>query len=174
MDLLNDRKEKKLTAPVNTPPCIEMILGVKSKISLFNFLNDKEIKEVLSESKIVKPKRKEILYNENEVDNRWIYYILRGSLKVLKKKNNSELFMSNINGATLVGEVAALTNQARTSTVIVDSDNCVVIAFKLKDFKHIKSTTVSKLHTNIIETLSKKISSINDKFFNIEAIKLAL
>jgi CRP-like cAMP-binding protein len=145
---------------------LETLLSVKDKIPFFESLTPLEIKQLVKEVKIFTFKNKNIIFSEGSTGSSYMYYLLYGSINILKSKNGSEstrIRIQRIEQPSLFGELHVLTGEPRNATVEAGSDKTLVLAFKIKEFE-IK-TTAAKFFKNVIVELGKKITAMNDKSY---------
>ncbi|WP_428023420.1 Crp/Fnr family transcriptional regulator [Arcobacter sp.] len=145
---------------------MEMLLKLSPKIPFFSILTKDEIKEIITEVKIITYKNKEIIFHEGETTRNHIYYLLRGQLNINKKKevdSKSSIRIARIDKPALFGEMMRLTGEPRSATVEAGESNTLVLSFKIRDFK--EQTSISKFYKNVIIELSQKIVQMNKKLY---------
>lgn len=145
---------------------LETLLSVKDKIPFFASLTPAELKQIIEEVKIFTYKNKNIIFTEGNTTSNYIYYLLYGSINILKSKNGSEstrIRIQRIDKPSLFGELGVLTGEARNATVEAGEDKTLILAFKVKEFE-IK-TTAAKFYKNVIVELGRKITAMNQKIY---------
>lgn len=158
--------EEKPKAPAVEIDAMEMLLKLSPKIPFFSIMTKDEIKQIISEVKIITYKNKEIIFQEGETTRNYIYYLLRGQLNINKKKQvdaKSSIRIARIDKPALFGEMMRLTGEPRSATVEAGESGTLVLAFKIRDFK--EQTSISKFYKNVIIELSDKIVQMNKKLY---------
>lgn len=158
--------QEKPKAPVEEIDAMEMLLKLSPKIPFFSIMSKDEIKQIISEVKIITYKNKEIIFQEGETTRNYIYYLLKGQLNINKKKHvdaKSSIRIARIDKPALFGEMMRLTGEPRSATVEAGEPNTLVLAFKIRDFK--EQTSISKFYKNVIIELSEKIVQMNKKLY---------
>ena len=158
--------DKKAEVDIKKIDAMQMLLNLSPKIPFFSILSKDEIKEIISEVKIITYKNKEIIFQEGETTRNYIYYLLRGRLYINRKKQidaRSSIRIATIDKPALFGEMMRLTGEPRSATVESGESNTIVLAFKIKDFK--EQTSISKFYKNVIIELSAKIVEMNKKLY---------
>ena len=148
---------------------IETLISVKDKISFFQTLAPTEINQLIEDVKILTFMNKKVIFNEGPTDSQYMYYLLRGSINIVKNKAKSDptkIQIQRVQEPALFGELHVLTGEPRNATVEAAEDNTLVLAFKIKEFE-IK-TPVSKFYKNVIVELGKKITAMNDKLYTAQ------
>jgi len=143
---------------------LETLLSVKDKIPFFASLTPQELVQLIDDVRIFTFKNKNIIFTEGNNTSRYMYYLLHGSINILKSKNDSEstgVWIQRIDQPALFGELHVLTGEPRNATVEAGEDKTLILAFKIREFE-IK-TTAEKLYKNVIIELGKKISAMNKK-----------
>ncbi len=145
---------------------LETLISVKDKIPFFQSLAPAELKHLVEDVKIITYANKKIIFNEGNTTSKYMYYLLSGSINILKSKNDSEstrIRIQRIEEPALFGELLVLTGEPRNATVEAGEDKTLVLAFKIKEFE-IK-TTAAKFYKNVIIELGKKITAMNKKIY---------
>ncbi|PLY11210.1 MAG: hypothetical protein C0626_01170 [Arcobacter sp.] len=144
-----------------TPTAMDKLLLLKSRIPFFSGLSNQNIVEFIENVRIVQFKPNEIIFEEGGILNKDIYYLLSGSLDILKKDEhtNREKKITTIERQTLFGEMRAVTNKPRSTTVKTSNDGALVIIFNLKVTQ---DSGKALFYKNIIDELSKKIVAMNE------------
>lgn len=145
---------------------MKMLLALSPKIPFFSILNEKEIKEIISEVMIITYKNRETIFQEGETNRNYIYYLLKGKLNINRKKQvdaRSSIRIAIIDKPALFGEMMRLTGEPRSATVEAAEDKTLVLAFKIKEFR--EQTSIAKFYKNVIIELSDKIVQMNKKHY---------
>ena len=141
-------------------PAMEKLLLLKSKIPFFSGLTNQNIMELIENVRIVQFKENEIIFEENSSSNNDIYYLLTGSLDVIKRDSHgNNRLITTIKKPTLFGEMRAITGKPRTTTITTIEKGALVIIFSLKATK---DSGKALFYKNIIDELSKKIVDMNE------------
>jgi CRP-like cAMP-binding protein len=151
---------------INFDNPLETLISVKDKIPFFESLTKEELKQLIEEVRIVTFQNKNIIFVEGNTTSKYIYYLLSGSINILKSKNDSEstrIRIQRIEEPSLFGELLVLTGEPRNATVEAGEDKTLVLAFKIREFE-IK-TTAAKFYKNVIVELGKKITAMNKKIY---------
>ena len=102
-------------------------------VSIFASLGEKEMDTLLQATTMKKMKPKDVLCRKGDPGNQ-LYGILSGSLKVTATGTDGKEVMFGLMGAgEIIGEIALLTGEPRTATVIADVD-ATVYALSPRDF----------------------------------------
>ncbi|WP_419764985.1 MAG: cyclic nucleotide-binding domain-containing protein [Arcobacter sp.] len=148
-------------AQKKTSTAMDKLLLLKSKISFFSGLTNQNIVELIDNVRIVQFKPNELIFEEGDASNKDIYYLLSGSLDILKKdlQNYKERKITIIEEPTLFGEMRAITGKDRTTTIKTSNDGALVLIFTLKVTQ---DSGKALFYKNIIDELSKKIVHMNE------------
>ncbi len=140
---------------------MDKLLLLKSRIPFFSGLTNQNIIEFIENVRIVQFNSNEIIFEENDESNKDIYYLLSGSLDILKKDSFTleERKITIIEQPTLFGEMRAITNKPRSTTVKTSDDGALVLIFSLKLSQ---DSGKALFYKNIIDELSKKIIHMNE------------
>lgn len=149
------------TTPKKITTAMDKLLLLKSRIPFFSGLSNQNIVEFIENVRIVQFKSNEIIFEENDESNKDIYYLLSGSLDILKKDilSKEERKITIIEKPTLFGEMRAVTNKPRSTTVKTSNDGTLVLIFSLKSSQ---DSGKALFYKNIINELSKKIIAMNE------------
>lgn len=144
-----------------TSTAMEKLLLLKSRIPFFSGLTNQNIIEFIENVRIVQFNSNEIIFEENDESNKDVYYLLSGSLNILKKDSfsNEQKKITIIEKPTLFGEMRAVTNKPRSTTVKTSNDGALVLIFSLK---LTQDSGKALFYKNIINELSKKIIAMNE------------
>jgi CRP-like cAMP-binding protein len=145
---------------------LKTLLSVRDKIPFFEALTPLELKQLIEDVKIYTYNNKDIIFIEGNTTSKYMYYLLHGSINILKCKNASEVIrvrIQKIEQPSLFGELHVLTGEPRNATVEAGEDKTLVLAFKIREFE-IK-TAAAKFYKNVIVELGKKITAMNQKSY---------
>jgi CRP-like cAMP-binding protein len=145
---------------------LNLLISLTDKIPFFSFLNKTEINELITEVRFFTYKNKDIIFNEGEINNDYIYYLLKGKIQIKKYYKNTSLktTIAIINKPSLFGEMMRITGEPRSATVESSEDKTLVLAFKIREFE--ESQTIAKFYKNVIIELTNKIKDMNDKYLS--------
>lgn len=145
---------------------IDTLLNIKDKIPFFSDFTNNELKDLISEVKILTYKNKEIIFEEGETTGDYFYYLIKGKLNVSKQRHvdaKSTIKITILNKPCLFGEIKTFAQVPRTVTIEVAEDKTLVLAFKIKDFE--KEDPISKFHRSVIKELCNKLIEINMRYY---------
>lgn len=150
-----------MTPQNKSTTAMDKLLLLKSRIPFFSGLTNQNIIEFIENVRIVQFNSNEIIFEENDESNKDIYYLLSGSLDILKKDSFTleERKITIIEQPTLFGEMRAITNKPRSTTVKTSDDGALVLIFSLKLSQ---DSGKALFYKNIIDELSKKIIHMNE------------
>lgn len=111
---------------------------MKSEVSHKRFmstsLSNISTKGLLDETISLDYKKGDVVISEGEFPNKTMYLLLEGELKVYKTRNNKLEEISIIRQGEFFGEIALISDQPRTATVKVISENAKVLQFTRDSF----------------------------------------
>ncbi len=143
----------------NINPEMKQLLMLKDKITLLNGLSEDDIISIVDEVKIFQYNKDDIIIQEGSKNDKYIYILLKGRVEVKKVHSTSEdRVLAEVNNQGVFGEISALTNYARSATIISTQNSTVLLAFTIKDSDDTGKTLFYK---NVIGELSNKIIVIN-------------
>jgi CRP-like cAMP-binding protein len=144
-----------------TTTAMDKLLLLKSRIPFFSGLTNQNIVELIENVRIVQFKPSELIFEEGDTSNKDIYYLLSGSLDILKKdsQNDKEKKITIMKEPTLFGEMRAITGKNRTTTIKTSKDGALVLIFTLKVTQ---DSGKALFYRNVIDELSKKIVNMNE------------
>jgi CRP-like cAMP-binding protein len=142
---------------------LKLLLSISSKIVFFEGLKQEEIVKLITDVKILTYKNKQNIFSEGEMGRDYLFYLLRGQIAISKNSaaSGSKMRLATISEPSLFGEMMRLTGEPRSATVDSVSDDTLILAFKILEFKEV--TPVSKFYKNVIKELSNKINTMNSK-----------
>jgi CRP-like cAMP-binding protein len=145
---------------------LKTLLSVRDKIPFFEALTPLELKKLIEDVKIYSYNNKELIFAEGNTTSKYMYYLLHGSINILKRKEDfksANIQVQRIEYPSLFGELHVLTGEPRNATVEAGENKTLILAFKIKEFE-IKTAT-AKFYKNVIAELGKKITAMNQKSF---------
>ena len=128
--------------------------GLVHSIPFFNDFNGDQVKELISAGSVIKVGRGKVIVTEGEIDDTF-FIILSGRAKVIKQA----VTIAHINIGQCFGEMSFIGGQARTASVIAETE-CILIkigatlldksspAIQLLFYKNFAKTLVSRLSAN--------------------------
>lgn len=143
-----------------TSPAMQKLLLLKSKISFFSGLTNQDIIELIENVKIEQYKSGDKLVKEGCTSNNNIYFLLKGSVDVIKNTSHGVVKVAVLSDPGVFGEMRALTGEARSTSIVAGKDGVLVISFTKKDSRDLGKALFYK---NIINELSIKIKKMNEE-----------
>ncbi len=89
------------------------------------FLQDTDVKDL---------KKGEFIIKENSPSDETMYFILNGTCKVFKNQSGQEILINELGSGDFFGEIALISSQPRSATVVVDSETAKLLLFSKKKF----------------------------------------
>jgi serine/threonine-protein kinase len=137
---------------------VDDIIGYIHDITFFNDFSKDQLLQILSASNIVKILKGKVIMSEGEIDDSF-YIILSG--RVVVRKQNQDIAI--IGRGECFGEMAYLSGESRTASVIADTD-CILLKISSmlldKSSKEIQLLFLKKFAMTLLRRLS---SSLNKK-----------
>ncbi|MCB1180356.1 MAG: cyclic nucleotide-binding domain-containing protein [Leptospiraceae bacterium] len=81
-------------------------------------------------------KKGEFITSEGDASNETMYFVLSGTLSVYKNRNNVLEEINQIQAGEFFGEIALISDQPRSASVLVKSDDAKLILFSKEKFIH--------------------------------------
>ena len=97
-------------------------------------LNKLFTNEFLQDTDVQDYKKGDVLIAEGAASDETMYFILNGSCNVFKKQGETPVQINQLKTGDFFGEIALISNQPRTATVIVESDAAKLLLFSKKKF----------------------------------------
>lgn len=116
----------------------QAILDMLQRLPVFNMFSEDEIRRMLYSGEFVSIERYtkgDTIIQEGSY-GKWVYVLMRGALRVVK--GGTELCVLKRQGE-IIGEMGAVKNQARTASVIANTD-AVLIAINISVIEHMNPT----------------------------------
>jgi CRP-like cAMP-binding protein len=140
-----------------------------AKIPFFRGLEDDELEDLSSFLNLYKFKKYEMILREGDKAQS-MYFIIEGSVKILKKSNeSSDEIVGFLNDPDFFGEMALIDGEERSATVIAQSD-LLIAELRWDSFQETfssKPEIIIYVLANIAKTLSLRLRSINASYANI-------
>lgn len=143
---------------------IEIIDKIKTMPALESF-DDKDLKELLRISKIVRYAPKELIVDESSYDG-WIYYLISGRVRIMKAGN--ELAVLQRTG-DVFGEVGSMgRGDLSVSVFALDQATCLKIDISSVDGLPNENRWVLRyvIYRGFAEVLAKRLRITTDKFLS--------
>jgi CRP-like cAMP-binding protein len=96
-----------------------------SQLFTNEFLQDTDVRDFSQGESIIQ---------ENSPSDETMYFILNGTCKVFKKQGDTDVQINELSGGDFFGEIALISSQPRTATVVVDSPTAKLLLFSKKKF----------------------------------------
>lgn len=144
----------------NNNPAMKKLLILKDQISYFDGLSNSEIEDLVENIKIIQYSKGTCLVSEGSGLNNDMFFLLNGSVDIVKTNNDKEIKLASMDNPGVFGEMGALTREPRSTSIIAGRKGALVLAFSLKNTEDRGKTLFYK---NIINELSKKIVDMNQK-----------
>ena len=97
-------------------------------------LNKLFTNEFLQDTDVQDYKKGDVLIAEGASSDETMYFILNGLCSVFKKQEETAVQINQLKTGDFFGEIALISNQPRTATVIVESDSAKLLLFSKKKF----------------------------------------
>ena len=137
---------------------IKQLLQLKDDIPIFNGLDDDEIVSIVDQVKISQYTKGQVIIQEGTRYEKFFHILLQGSVEVKKIVSSNEKTLANINAIGTFGEISALTNLARSASIVSTHNNTTILAFTIKDND---DSGKALFYKNIICELSNKLINVN-------------
>jgi len=147
-------------------PALKQLLKVRKGVAFFNNLTEVEISEIVFNIRFKKFGPNEILFKEGARDNKELYFLLQGSVKIdiLNKETLKQMTVAILDKAMLFGEMRALIGEPRTATAKAGENGAILITFNIKESnEELTPLAFAKFYKNVSKILSKKIMEMNKK-----------
>ena len=136
---------------------LEKLLEIKKLITVFNGLDDNDLRSIVKDVNFQKFAASETIIYEHDTD-RLIYYILKGSCDVLINRQR----VAKLDRGMLFGEMSTLLKQPRVATVRAIESDTTLISFKIDaNDLSINYKAYAILFQNISVELSQKVDNVN-------------
>lgn len=142
-----------------TSPAMQKLLLLKSRIPFFKGLTNQNIIEVIENVRIITYNKGDVLFVEGSKSDKDIFFLLKGSVDVTKATPSGEIKLTTLSDPGIFGEMRAITNEPRSTSIIAGEEGVLVISFNIKEKQDLGKALFYK---NIIEELSKKLIAMNE------------
>ena len=154
----------KLLKPEKLDASQKRLLQIKSKLPFFDNCTDMELISVVENVKILKLEPNEIIFLENDT-SKGIYYVVSGSIDILKNINNSNTpkKVGQVLTKDVFGEMSHITKKPRIATAQVSKKSpAVLISFNIKEKIPLNMEYIyMKIYHNFAYSLSNKLDRTN-------------
>lgn len=150
----------------------ERILLLFSKLPLWNKFTKEQLITLLDGERLIKVvsydlthQKEEVIIKEGEFDS-WVYWLLGGKIKIIKKKKTIREYSSC---GVIFGEMAVISGQARSATVKAvrnkefKTTTCLAVDFSIMD--RLKTTCGQELfviYESFIEVLAQRLEQTTE------------
>lgn len=108
-----------------------------------------------------------IIFHEGESSDEKMYYIIEGSLSILKKTPDGEKKVGELNPGAFFGEMALVTTGLRAATIKVSSEKAKLGVIDKEVFKLLAKSSPGFL-LSLLRSVVKNFSSAEDKIKRLE------
>ena len=129
------------------------------KIKLFNGLTTEEIANIFAHCKQIQLSEGEILFKKGDIGKN-LYVLISGEIEIFDEDKH----ISFLSPGEMLGEMAVITQGKRSASARAVEDSVLLDLNLNVIYRFIPSIVVIKLLTNIIFTLSDRLTSITSKF----------
>ncbi|MEA1916335.1 MAG: cyclic nucleotide-binding domain-containing protein [Campylobacterota bacterium] len=140
----------------------ESFLAIVNKIYLFDGISNRDqIVRMTNNVSFKKYAKGEVVFNEGQ-KSKDIYFVLAGEVAVVLPQLKNKV-VAKIIGGNMFGEMAFITDEPRSATVVVNKEPTTIIKFGIDTDKHndMFSYPFSMLYKNIALDLTRKIQANN-------------
>lgn len=158
------KKKKLVKEALQKNGLVDQIIAVKHKISFFRELEDEEIKILISDVLFKKFRKNETIFRQGEKDNGYVYYILKGSIKIsITDQLGVSKVITTIYSGSTIGEMQIVLRSQRTANCIVAEDDTILLGFTISEDIPKHALTFSKFYRLVAKEMAKKVSDTNKK-----------
>jgi CRP-like cAMP-binding protein len=146
------------------------------KIPAFKAFSADEIKELSERLNIEEVEAQWAIFNENQIGDDSMYFILDGAVKIIKKTKSEEKVLANLKAGDFFGEMSMLQPAPRSaSAVTIRPSKLVRLSDRdYNDFKKTRPAIVVKFNDIFISTLIQRLREADKRLvkegFGIGAI----
>lgn len=137
---------------------LKQLLQLKDKIPFFSGMSDEEVMDLVDDVKILQYSQGDIIIQEGSKYGKYLYVLLQGGVEVKKITSTSDKKLANMKDNGTFGEISALTNFARSATIVSSESGTMIVAFSIK---YEEDSGRALFYKNVINELSNKIITIN-------------
>lgn len=143
---------------------VDQIIAVKHKIGFFKELSEEEIKVLINDINFQKFNKNEYVFRQGEKDNGFVYYILKGSMKIgIRDELGLSKTVTTIFAGNTIGEMSIVLQSERSANCIVAEDDTVLIGFTISEDTPEHALLFSKFYKLIAKEMAKKVLDTNKK-----------
>jgi len=153
IDYGSEKKEKLSDA-------MTRLLQVKSKIRLFDGIDDRFLPSVVTNVNFVQFKAGQAIVKQGDTSKE-LFLVLRGECGIYVGKEK----IGVVKAGQVIGEVAGIFNKKRNATIIALKENSMALSFAINDkniANHAKQFV--ELYRNLAKELSIKLEDLNNKY----------
>jgi CRP-like cAMP-binding protein len=133
--------------------------GILAGVPAFKALDADEILVLSERLNIENADERQAIFNENQIGNDAMYFILEGIVKIIKKTGDDEKVLANLKAGDFFGEMSMLQPAPRSaSAVTIKPSKLIRLSDRdYNDFKKTKPAIVVKLNEIFIRTLIQRL-----------------
>ncbi len=135
-------------------------------IPIFSELNDNTLEKIFASGLIKSYQKSDVILSEEESGNS-MFFIVEGSVKVLRSYDEKEIIISHLGPGDFFGEMAILDGMGRSATVI-SLENSKVFILQRNEFLDLLNSH-SEVSINLLRELSIRLRNATNK---IKALSL--
>jgi CRP-like cAMP-binding protein len=149
---------------------------ILAKLPAFKAFSADEIKELSERLNIEEVEPQRTVFNENQIGDDSMYFILEGAVKIVKKTKNEEKVLANLKAGDFFGEMSMLLPAPRSaSAVTIKQSSLIRLSDRdYNDFKKTKPAIVVKFNDIFIGALIHRLREADKRLvregFGIGAI----
>ena len=153
--LINAGNSNKLT------PSQQKLRNISNKIYLFDNITSEDVMRITKNVQFKRHKKGDVIMAEGDKGEE-IYFILSGKGVVVVGKNK---IVATIEAGNMLGEMAFLSKNPRSATILAHTDQTATISFEINEAKcnDIHAYPFAQLYKNMALDLAKKIDKANKK-----------
>jgi len=129
--------------------------GIHAKVPAFKSLEADELGALSERLNIENVEGDQAIFNENQIGNDSMYFILEGTVKIIKKTDDDEKVLAGLKPGDFFGEMSMLQPAPRSaSAVAIKPAKLIRLSDRdYNDFKKTKPAIIVKLNEIFIRTL---------------------
>ncbi|OGR02217.1 MAG: hypothetical protein A2284_08875 [Deltaproteobacteria bacterium RIFOXYA12_FULL_61_11] len=145
----------------------KIIKGLR-KSKVFAELAEEELDHLLQLGKLMEYTDGAVIIREGDTSNQDFYIMLDGTVAITLDKEGSSIEVTTLTGLNTFGELAFVTNQPRTASVVTRGKAVVMVfsATAVNELLASHPALGSTIYRNIINLLSEKLTKANDLIKN--------
>jgi len=136
------------------------LLQVKSKIRLFDGIEDRYLSSVVTGVNFIQYKAGQAIIKQGDTSQE-LFLVLRGECNIYVGKEK----IGVVKPGQVLGEVAGIFNKKRNATIIALKANTMALSFSVNE-KNLENYALqfARLYKNLAKELSLKLEEINTKY----------